>query len=633
MSAPRLSEFIKAYDVRGLVPEQLNSEVAFAIGSAFALVVARPDGASSIVVGHDMRPSSPDLSRAFAEGAASQGLDVTLIGLCSTDGLYYASGSLDVPGAMFTASHNPAQYNGIKLCRSGARPVGQDTGLGQVRDLAQSLLDSSSAAVTPTTVTPTTVTPTTVTPTTATPTTATPTSLPPTSETAAGIISERDVLGGYATFLRGLVDLSDIRPLTVVVDAGNGMGGHTVPAVLGTLGGLPALPLTVIPLYFELDGTFPNHEANPLNPENLRDLQAAVIAQGADLGLAFDGDADRCFVVDERGEPVSPSAITALVAIREIAKERAAGRDARIVYNVISSAAVPEIIAEAGATAVRTRVGHSFIKGEMARNKAVFGGEHSAHYYFRDFWFADTGMLAAMHVLAALGEQPRPISEVVARFTRYAASGEINSTVADAGVATTDVRAEAQAWARVHDEVVEFDELDGMTVSHQAHPMWWFNLRASNTEPLLRLNVEAKDEATMQRVRDDVLSIVRRENLVAEETEDVADDSIPPVPAPPVPAPPVPAPPVPAPPVPAPPVPAPPVSTPPEAQTASSPAPEIEPWLREILRCPNCGSMLLDGSGPSGPELQCTNTECCLAYRIDDGIPVLLVDESRSLAN
>jgi phosphomannomutase len=341
MSAPRLSEFIKAYDVRGLVPDQLNSEVAFAIGSAFAQVVALPDGASSIVVGHDMRPSSPDLSRAFAEGAASQGLDVTLIGLCSTDGLYYASGSLDVPGAMFTASHNPAQYNGIKLCRSGARPVGQDTGLGEVRDLAQSLLDSSSAS-------------------------APSTGSPPTSDMVAGIISERDVLAGYASFLRGLVDLSDIRPLTVVVDAGNGMGGHTVPAVLETLGGLPELPITVIPLYFELDGTFPNHEANPLNPENLLDLQAAVIAQGADLGLAFDGDADRCFVVDERGEPVSPSAITALVATREIAKERAAGRDARIVYNVISSAAVPEIVAEAGGTAIRTRVGHSFIKGEPA---------------------------------------------------------------------------------------------------------------------------------------------------------------------------------------------------------------------------------------------------------------------------
>ena len=478
MSAPRLADFIKAYDVRGVVPGQLNDAVAFALGSAFAQVVARPDGATSIVIGHDMRPSSPDLSLAFAVGAAAHGLDVTLIGLCSTDGLYYASGALDVPGAMFTASHNPAQYNGIKLCRSGARPVGQDTGLSQVCDVAQSLLDSGETAGAPAVDVP------------------------------SGVISERDVLTDYATFLRGLVDLSEIRTLTVVVDAGNGMGGHTVPAVLGTLGGLPALPLTVIPLYFELDGTFPNHEANPLNPENLRDLQAAVIAHGADLGLAFDGDADRCFVVDERGEPVSPSAVTGLVATREIAKERAGGRDATIVYNVISSAAVPEIIGEAGGTAVRTRVGHSFIKGEMARHHAVFGGEHSAHYYFRDFWFADTGMLAAMHVLAALGEQPRPISEVVARFTRYAASGEINSTVADAGAATADVRAWAQAWAKDQAQAVEFDELDGMTVSHPGDPMWWFNLRPSNTEALLRLNVEATDEATMARVRDDVLSIV-----------------------------------------------------------------------------------------------------------------------------
>ena len=311
--------------------------------------------------------------------------------------------------------------------------------------------------------------------------------------------------------MRGLVDLSEVRPLTVVVDAGNGMGGHTVPAVLGTQAGLPALPLTVIPLYFELDGTFPNHEANPLDPKNLVDLQAAVIAHGADLGLAFDGDADRCFVVDERGEPVSPSTITALVATREIAKESAAGRDATIVYNVITSAGVPELIAEAGGTAVRTRVGHSFIKGEMARVKAVFGGEHSAHYYFRDFWFADTGMLAGMHVLAALGEQSRPLSKLVAEFSRYVASGEINSTVADAPAATADVRAWALASARDAGQDVEFDDLDGMTVTHKGAPMWWFNLRPSNTEPLLRLNVEATDESTMQRVRDDVLSIVRGE--------------------------------------------------------------------------------------------------------------------------
>ena len=553
MTVPRLSEFIKAYDVRGLVPQQLNESVAVAIGSAFAQVVALPDGATSVVIGHDMRASSPELSRAFAAGVAAGGLDVTLIGLCSTDGLYYASGALDIPGAMFTASHNPAQYNGIKLCRSAARPVGQDTGLTQICDLAQSLLDGGECE-------------------------------PSTTQHTPGTISERDLLTDYAQFLRALVDLGSVRPLVVVVDTGNGMGGYTVPAVLGTRSGLPALPLTVIPLYFELDGTFPNHEANPLDPENLRDLQAAVVAHGADLGLAFDGDADRCFVVDERGEPVSPSVITALVGTREIAKERAAGRDATVVYNAISSAAVPEIIEEAGGTAVRTRVGHSFVKGEMAGHQAVFGGEHSAHYYFRDFWFADTGMLAAMHVLAALGEQPGPLSSLLARFSRYVASGEINSTVADPDAATAEVRAWVKERAQERNlelggpqfKDLEFDELDGMTVTHAGDPMWWFNLRASNTEPLLRLNVEACDQATMAWVRDDVLSIVRGEKLMAEEAP-------------------------------------------------------IEPWLREILRCPQCRSPLSDGSGPRGPELHCANAECRLAYRIDDGIPVLLVDESRLL--
>jgi phosphomannomutase len=574
VSAPRLSEFIKAYDVRGLVPQQLNEAVAFAIGSAFAQVVALPDGAASIVVGHDMRESSPALSRSFAAGAASHGLGVTLIGLCSTDGLYYASGALDVPGAMFTASHNPAQYNGIKLCRSGARPVGQDTGLGEIRDLAQSLLDSGEAAAE--------------------------------AGAPAGNITERDLLADYAQFLRGLVDLSEIRPLTVVVDAGNGMGGHTVPAVLGTGSALSALPLTVIPLYFELDGTFPNHEANPLDPENLRDLQAAVLAHGADLGLAFDGDADRCFVVDERGEPVSPSAITALVGTREVAKERAAGRPMpTIVYNVISSAAVPEIITEAGAIAVRTRVGHSFIKGEMARVQAVFGGEHSAHYYFRDFWFADTGMLAAMHVLAALGEQSRPLSEMAAEFSRYVASGEINSTVADADAATAEVRAWAQAWGREAGQDVEFDELDGMTVTHKGDTMWWFNLRASNTEPLLRLNVEAADETTMSRVRDEVLSIVRGEKGTDQSGPAAATKAAAAKAA----------------------------SATDPAAPSDAVAPRVEPWLREILRCPKCRSTLSDGSGPDGPELHCTNSQCRLAYRIDEGIPVLLVDESRSLAN
>ncbi|WP_299442840.1 phosphomannomutase/phosphoglucomutase [uncultured Phycicoccus sp.] len=475
MSHRSLADLVKAYDVRGLVPDQLDAEVARALGAAFADVVLIPEGAPACVIGHDMRESGPGLAEAFGYGVRSRGHDVTLIGLCSTDGLYYASGDLGLPGAMLTASHNPAAYNGIKLCRAGARPVGQDSGLADIRDLAERILagEVSDPAVAP------------------------------------GHFMERDVLPDYAAFLRGLVDLSGIRPLKVVVDAGNGMGGFTVPAVLEDGAGLAPLPLTVEPLYFELDGTFPNHEANPLEPENLRDLQAAVRAHGADIGLAFDGDADRCFVIDERGEPVSPSAITALIARREVARAVADGADAAdvaVVHNVICSAQVPEVIAATGARPVRTRVGHSFIKGEMARHDAVFGGEHSAHYYFRDFWFADTGMLAAMHVLAALGEQEAPLSEVMGDLNRYVGSGEINSTVADAAAATDRVL----AWAE--QQGVTVDRLDGLTVMHEGgdgDPMWWFNLRASNTEPLLRLNAEAEDEPTMARVRDAVLDIVR----------------------------------------------------------------------------------------------------------------------------
>ncbi|GAA6524532.1 phosphomannomutase/phosphoglucomutase [Intrasporangium sp. DVR] len=482
---PRLTDFVKAYDVRGLVPEQLSEDVAHALGTAFAEVIALPDGKHRVVIGHDMRPSSPTLSAAFAAGVAERGVDVTLIGLCSTDGLYYASGALDVPGAMFTASHNPASYNGIKLCRAAAQPVGQDTGLTEVRDLAQWLLDGRSGL--------------------------------PTTPSGRGTVEARDLLADYSSFLRGLVDLSGSRPLKVVVDAGNGMGGLTVPAVLGTAAGLPALPLEIIPLYFELDGTFPNHEANPLDPANLVDLQQAVRAHAADVGLAFDGDADRCFVVDAAGEPVSPSAITGLVADREIARARAAGdRDVSVVHNVISSAAVPEVVREHGAVPIRTRVGHSFIKAEMARAGAVFGGEHSAHYYFRDFWFADTGMLAAMHVLAALGEQDRPLAELAHGYERYVSSGELNSTVAD----QAEVLERIRAWAVVRGAGV--DELDGVTVTapEASRPMWWFNVRASNTEPLLRLNVEAGDRETMTQIRDELLELIRAESISAGEQQE-----------------------------------------------------------------------------------------------------------------
>jgi len=485
---PHLVDFVKAYDVRGIVPDELSPGVARAIGAAFAEVVAIPDGSPAVVIGHDMRPSSPELSQAFAAGVTSRGVDVVHIGLCSTDGLYYASGALDLPGAMFTASHNPARYNGIKMCRSAARPVGQDSGLAEIRDLAQWLLDGGTGLAEPV--------------------------------DGPGGITTRDLLGDYARFLRSLVDLSGSRHLKVVVDAGNGMGGHTVPAVLGTGAGLPELPLEVVPLYFELDGTFPNHEANPLDPANLVDLQAAVREHGADIGLAFDGDADRCFVVDADGEPISPSAVTGLVAVREIARARDGGdRDVSIVHNVISSAAVREIVTEQGANPVRTRVGHSFIKAEMARAGAVFGGEHSAHYYFRDFWFADTGMLAAMHVLAALGEQDTPLSQLCSEYERYVASGEINSTVGDQAAVVEQVR----AWAKVRGAAV--DELDGLTVTcpEGTAAMWWFNVRASNTEPLLRLNVEAADRETMERVRDEMLALIRSGDALAGAATDPTD--------------------------------------------------------------------------------------------------------------
>lgn len=486
---PDLTGLIKAYDVRGVVPDQWGPDVAKAIGAAFAEVIVlpgAPDGPLAarrrVAVGRDMRDSGPALVAAFAEGVVERGVDVVLIGQCSTDGLYHASGAMDVPGAMFTASHNPAEYNGIKLCRTGARPVGEATGLAEVRDLAARYLGEG---------------------------------LPAPVE-QRGSVTEREMLTEYARFLRGLVDLAGVRPLKVVIDAGNGMAGLTAPAVLGDAAGLAPLPLDVVPLYFELDGSFPNHEANPLEPENLRDLQAAVVEHGADIGLAFDGDADRCFVVDELGRPVSPSAITALVGLREVAREVGEGRTPTVIHNLITSRAVPDLLAAAGATTVRTRVGHSFIKAEMAEHGAVFGGEHSAHYYFRDFFFADTGMLAAMHVLAALGGaraadgSPVPLSALAEAYEPYVASGEINSRVDDVPAARGRV-VEAYVTAQGAGPVT-VDELDGLTVSHwDETPRWWFNLRASNTEPLLRLNVEAADEDIMVKVRDDVLALVRQD--------------------------------------------------------------------------------------------------------------------------
>jgi phosphomannomutase len=465
-----IDQVVKAYDIRGLVGSQLDAAFVRDVGASFARVLLDEQrsgegtglgGGKGVVVAHDMRESSPELADAFAGGVTALGVDVVHIGLASTDMLYYASGALEMPGAMFTASHNPATYNGIKLCRAGASPVGQDSGLDEIA----ALLDrgpGEAASTGP-------------------------------DAGGRGSVSHREMRDDYAAFLRSLVDLSGIRRLSIVVDAGNGMAGYTVPAVLDPL------PIEVEPLFFELDGSFPNHEANPLDPDNLQDLQRKVITLGrVDAGLAFDGDADRVFLVDELGDAVSPSAITALVATRELGKHPGS----TVIHNLITSRAVGEIITEAGGTPRRSRVGHSFIKATMAETGAVFGGEHSAHYYFRDFWNADSGMLATLHVLAALGEQDRPLSELMAQYDRYAASGEINSTVQDAQAAMAEV--EQTFGAR---EGVTTDDLDGLTVVLPDGS--WFNLRPSNTEPLLRLNVEAADDDAVAALRDEVLALVR----------------------------------------------------------------------------------------------------------------------------
>ena len=440
----------KAYDVRGTVPDQLDDELARRTGAAFVQVCE----ASTVVVGHDMRPSSPGLAAAFSAGAADAGADVVMIGLASTDQLYFTSGDLGHPGAMFTASHNPARYNGIKLCRAGARPVGADTGLFEIRD-AVSRSEEAPAH-------------------------------------RPGTITQRDVLEAYAAHLLSLAPVSG-RRLRVVVDAGNGMAGLTAPVVFGRIGD----GVELVPMYFELDGTFPNHEANPIEPENLVDLQKHVVAENADIGLAFDGDADRCFVVDELGRAVSPSTLTALIAARELAKEPGSA----VIHNLITSRRVPELVTELGGRPVRTRVGHSYIKATMAETDAVFGGEHSGHFYFRDFWRADSGMLAALHTLAALAQSDRPLSELLDDYRRYRLSGEINSGVADPAAALAAVES---AYAGTPGATV--DHLDGLTITTGD---WWFNVRPSNTEPLLRLNVEGSDDDTMARVRDEVLALIR----------------------------------------------------------------------------------------------------------------------------
>jgi phosphomannomutase len=469
MSASVLHQIVKSYDVRGLVESQLTADVAEALGAAFVEVVVGSN--QTLVVGHDMRESSPVLAQAFIAGAMARGGSVRHIGLCSTDMVYFASGQWDMPAVMFTASHNPASYNGIKFSRRLAQGISVKSGLAEIRDRAIEFLDTGITS----------------------------------GPEGVGTTTHHDVLADYAAHLRSLVDITAARPLRVVVDAANGMAGLTAPAVLTEAAGLPALPLDVIPLYFELDGSFPNHEANPLEPENLVDLQKAVLHHKADIGLAFDGDADRCFVIDETGAPVSPSAVAALVAKREILRVLAAGETPpiRVLHNLICSKTVSEIITENGGEPVRTQVGHSFIKDRMRDSGAIFGGEHSAHYYFRDFWGADNGMLAALHVVAERGASERPLSVIASDYSRYVESGEINSVVSH----TTEV---LEALAQHFMETAELDHLDGLTVEGTGdHGFWWFNVRASNTEPLLRLNVEAEAGSEMERVRDEVLAIIR----------------------------------------------------------------------------------------------------------------------------
>lgn len=463
MSSP-VSDIVGAYDVRGLVDSQLTPDVAEALGGAW--VLSQGLSGKSVVIGHDMRSSSPRLQEALAGGVARAGAHVIELGLCSTDMVYYASGTYDAAAVMITASHNPASYNGLKFTGPGATGLSRANGLAQIATIADELLAKTR-------------------------------SIQPVDNPVRRSLN---VVGEYAAYLRSLVDLTHIRPLRVVVDAANGMAGYTVPHVFAE----PSWAVEIIPLYFDLDGTFPNHEANPLDPANLVDLQRAVVEAGADVGLAFDGDADRCFVVDEKGQPVSPSAIGQMVAAREITRfrDRHSGETPTVIHNLICSRALPEKITAMGAIAHRTAVGHSLIKNEMAATGAIFGAEHSAHYYFRDFWGADNGMLAALHVLAELGHSSQSLSQLCAGFCPYANSGEINYRVSDT----------VQSLARIVEVLGgdgEVDLLDGVTISSpDKTPMWWLNARASNTEPLLRINVEAASDDLMVYYRDTVAGIV-----------------------------------------------------------------------------------------------------------------------------
>jgi len=448
-----LDKIIKAYDIRGLVKGEITPEFSFSLGVAFAKFLELEREPATIVVGEDMRDTSPILAKAFCDGATSLGMDVIRIGLASTDMLYFASGKLGLPGIMFTASHNPAKYNGMKLCKSGARPIGKDSGLPLIREFIEKGVPISTRPI--------------------------------------GKVTNRNILNEYVDFLIKQFPKNSFakRKLKVVVDAGNGMAGYTAPAVMKKIN------VQLIPMYFELDGKFPNHEANPIEPKNLKDLQKRVIKEGADIGLAFDGDADRCFLIDENGGLVNPSALTALIAKRELKKNPKSA----IIYNLISSKTVPEVINENKGKAIRSRVGHSFIKNLMAETDAIFAGEHSGHFYFKNFWRADSGMLAALYALAELMNTEETLSELLKQFNRYYSSGEINSKVKDTKKSIASVK-------KKYGKKYEVDELDGLTITAQE---WWFNLRPSNTEPLLRLNVEAKTQKQMIKIRNEVLAQIQ----------------------------------------------------------------------------------------------------------------------------
>ena len=448
-----IPQIFKAYDIRGLVETEITPDFTFATGLAFARFLQQVREPGTVVIGQDMRPSSPVLADAFSAGVTSQGMDVIRMGLASTDMLYFSAGKLGLPGAMFTASHNPAAYNGIKLCLSGARPIGKESGLLTIENFVRAGS--------------------------------------PLEIRSVGVESNRDMLEEYVDHLLSLVDLTNIRPLKIVIDAGNGMAGHTAPAIFARLN------CEMVPMYFELDGSFPNHEANPIEPANLVDLQRAVKKNKADLGLAFDGDADRCFLVDENGTAINPSDLTSLIAHRELVKHPGS----TIIYNLISSRAVLETIEENGGIGLRSRVGHSYIKKMMAESGAIFGGEHSGHFYFDEFWRADSGALAALHAIAALGMSNQSMSEILKPYQRYVLSGEINSAVHDAEAVTSFVENTFSSKPGV-----TTDHLDGLTINGDT---WWFNLRPSNTEPLLRLNVEAKSQGEMAALRDEVLGLIR----------------------------------------------------------------------------------------------------------------------------